>query len=337
MSPLNSILVGNGQRPSAPVSHGAAACAALLLALTFACRAAVAAAPAAAGGIHDGDARKAEKVLAQLRLLHDAASADDHAAYRALASKLFPDLFVKVSEMRPSDLSTDLSTAVFLYEKLWRAWAAAGAATADCQSERPDIYRPLCLGLRGGTVRQLLLAKSRLHTRWAEAVLSNRRGDADPETARALAEMASARANDLLLAARVAETLKSLEGRLPFPAADAGRGSSFNATTAGSGGSDGDCADALHAAQSLLAWMPRSQTFYHLSGARLAYADGLSWYRKVRQSKRLVVSAASGFAPDPLTVLKLDADQVSATVRANWKSAIRHTRLAEQTLSGLAR
>jgi hypothetical protein len=87
----------------------------------------------------------------------------------------------------------------------------------------------------------------------------------------------------------------------------------------------------------MLAWMPRSPTFYHLFDARLAYADGMSWHRKVRQSKSLVVSATSGFAPDPLKSLSLDAEQVGATVQANWRSAIRHTRLAEQSLSGPGR
>lgn len=337
MLPLNSILVGTGRRRCAPLSHGAAASAALLLALTFAGSAAVAAVPDGAREIRAADARRAEQVLAKLRLLHDAAAADDADAYRKLASKFYPDLFVKVADVRPGDLGTDLSTAVFLADKLGRTWSAAGAAAADCQSERPDIYLPLCLGLRGGTVRQLLLAKSRLHARWAEAVLSRHRGEADAETARALAEMAAARANDLRLAARVAETLKTLEGRLPPSNGDAGRGLSFDARSAGPGGSDGECADALRVAESLLAWMPRDPAFYHLSGARLAYADGLSWHRKVRQTKRLVVSAASGFAPDPLKELRLDPEQVGATVRANWRSAIRLTRLAEQSLSGTAR
>jgi hypothetical protein len=333
VSPLNGILVSARRRARSPISHGAASCAALLLVLTFACRDA-AAAPVGEQAISDGDVRKAEKVLAKLRLLHDAADADDAGAYRRLTSKLYPDLFVKVAEMRPGDLSTDLSTAVFLAEKLGRTWATAGAAAADCGRERPDIYLPLCLGLRGGTVRQLLLAKSRLHARWATGVLRNNRGAADAETARALAEMETARANDLLIAARVVEKLKTLEGRLPLSTTDADRGQRFNASGAGFDGSGGEFADTLHVAEALLAWMPRSQTFYHLSGARLAYADGLSWYRKVRQSKSLVVSAASGFVPDPLKELRLDAEQVSTTVQANWKSAIRHTRLAEQSLSG---
>lgn len=337
MSPLNGILVSTRRRAFAPAPSGAAACATLLLALTFAGRAAVAAVPPASREISDGDVRRAEKVLSKLRLLYDAAGAGDASAYRSLTSKLYPDLFVKVAEMRPGDLGTDLSTAVFLAEKLGRTWAAAGDATPDCRGERPDIYLPLCLGLRGGTVRQLLLSKSRLHARWAEAALSDNRGEADAETARTLAEMNAARANDLLIAARVVEALKTLEGRLPLSPTDADRRQRFNTSGAGLDGSGGEFSDTLHTAEALLAWMPRSQTFYHLSGARLAYADGVSWYQKVRQSKSLVVSAASGFAPDPLKELRLDTEQVSTTVHANWRSAVRHTRLAEQSLSVSAR
>jgi len=338
VSPRNGILVSTRRRPAAPVAHGAAWCACFLIAFAFACRGA-AAAPGGEQAFRDADVRKAEKVLAQLRLLHDAADSDDQGTYRKLASKLFPELFVKVAEMQPGDLSTDLSTAVFLAEKLGRNWVAAGAATAECRGERPDIYLPLCLGLRGGTVRQLLLAKSRLHARWAAAVLRNRGGETDAETARALAEMSAARANDLRVAARVAETLQTMGGRLPSSTPGAGRGGRFDAAAAaaGSDGSDGEFADALDTAEVLLGWMPRSQTFYHLSNAKQAYADGLSWHRKVRQSKRLVVSASNGFAPDPLKGMRLDAEQVGATVQANWTSAMRYTRLAEQSLLRAAR
>lgn len=335
MLPLNSILIGVRRRAPAPVPPGAAVRIAFLLVLTLASRAVAAAVPAGERALHDGDVRRAEKILAKLRLLHDAAA--DASAYRALVSKLYPALFVKVAELRPGDLSTDLSTAVFLAERLGRARAAAADTTADCRNERPDIYLPLCLNLRGGTVRQLLLAKSRLHARWAEAVVRNSRGEADAETARAIAEMEAARSNDLLVAARVVETLKTIEERLPLPTEDAARGERFNASAAGLDGSDGKFADALRVSEALLAWMPRSPTFYHLFNARLAYADGLSWHRKVRQSKSLVISAASAFAPDPLKALRLDAEQVSTTVRANWMSAIKRTRLAEQSLPAPAR
>ncbi|MFL6256817.1 MAG: hypothetical protein ACJ74T_17565 [Pyrinomonadaceae bacterium] len=307
---------------------------ALLLMVTSAAPAVVAAVPDDAHAIRDEDVRRAEKVLAKLRLLHDAAGADDAGAYRKLTSKLYPDLFIKVAEMSPGNLSTDLSTAVFLAEKLGRTWAAAGETTADCRNERPDIYLPLCLDLRGGTARQLLLAKSRLHARWAEAVVRNSRGEPAAETARALAEMEAARANDLLIAARIVETLKTIEERLPPSTTDAARGERFNASPPSLDRSDREFAEAFRVSEALLAWMPRSKVFYNLSDARLAYADGLSWHRKVRQSKSLLISAASAFAPDPLKELRLDAEQVSTTVQANWQSAIKHTRLAEQSLSG---
>lgn len=333
MSPLRGILVGARRRACAPAPFGAAACAALLLALTFVMR--VAAAPAGERAMSDGDVRRAEKVLAKLRLLHEAAAVGDADAYRTLASKLYPDLFVKVAELRPGDVSTDLSTAVFLAEQLGRTWSAAGAA-ADCRGERPDIYLPLCLGLRGGSARQLLLAKSRLHARWAEALLKNGRGAADADTARALAEVRAARANDQLIAAQIVETLRRLEA-LPTPSPMvAGTRERFAASASVIGDDDAKFAEVLREVGVLLAWIPRSPTFYHLLSARQAYADGQWWHSKARQAKSLVVSAKN-FVPDPLKDLRLNAEQVSATARANWRSATKHTRLAELSLSQPAR
>jgi hypothetical protein len=319
VSPLKAIFGSSPPRRARSLTYcGPALRAAFVLMLAFACRGADAAARAGEQVVSDGDVRKAEKMLAKLRLLHEAADAGDTDAYHRLAAQMYPDLFVKAAGLRPGDLSTDLSTAVFLAEQLGRTWGAAGAATAVCQSERPDIYRPLCLGLRDDTVRGLLLAKSRLHARWAAAVVRSHKGDANEETARALREMAAARANDILIAARVVETLRPLEGMSRDSAAD------------------GECAEALRVAGWLLEWMPRGQTYYRLSGAQQAYADGLSWQRKVSQSKRLVVSVKS-FAPDPLKVLDLDAGQAGAAAAANRKAAARLTRLTALSLSQGAR
>jgi hypothetical protein len=305
-------------------------CAALVLVLTLACRDVAASVSADAAAIRDGDARRAEKVLAKLRLLHEAAEAGDAPTYRALTSKLYPGLFITVAEMRPNDLSTDLSTAVFLADELGRKWFDAGAAVADCRFERPDIYAPLCTALQGGTVRQLLLAKSRLHERWAEAVLRNNRGESDAEIARSLAEMNVARANDALIAARVLETLRPLEGFMSTSNADRGR--RFRARASDSDDDDAEFAEALREAGALLAWMPRSPVFYQLSAARQSYADGLWWQSKARPSKSLVISV-NGFRPDPLKAMRLDAGQVSAAAESNRRTAVKYTRLAEQSLS----
>jgi hypothetical protein len=300
--PLSFIHIGARAR------RRATACAALLVALALAPRAS--AFDGGAAAIRETDARRAEKVLAKLLLLYDAAGSGDAAAYRRLTSKLYPGLFVTVAEMQASDLSTDLSTAVFLAEEFGRV---AGDTAADCGAERPDIYAPLCAGMRGATVRQLLLAKSRLHARWAEAMLRAYENRADADTAHTLAEMRSARENDALIAARVLEILRSLEG---------------------AGASSAEPSEALGEAAALLAWMPRGEAFYQLSNARRALADASWWRGRARESKQLVVSA-KGFAPDPLKDLRLDAEQVSSAADANLKSAAKHTRLAEQALSQL--
>jgi len=161
-------------------------------------------------------------------------------------------------------------------------------------------------------------------------VLRDRRGEADAETSRSLAEVRAARANDRLIAAHIVEALRLLDATpSPSPAA-AGNRDSVDAHAAGT--ADAKFVEALGDACILLAWMPRSPTFYHLLSARDAYRDGLWWHDMARQAKSPVISVKS-FAPDPLKDLRLDAEQASATVRANWRSATKHTRLGEQYLS----
>jgi hypothetical protein len=292
---------------------------------------------AAAGetfALREKDVRRAEKVLEKLRLLDEAAAArEDGGDFRRLARQLYPGLFVTVADMRPGDLKTDLDTAVFLYEDVGRAWSHAGDSTADCERERPDLYLPLCRSLGGGTARQMLLAKARLHLRWAEAVMKTYRGAGDGETSRLLSGMKAARAQDTLIAARVSETLKSLEGVVTASPIYADYQEQRTASKVSFERLDAECADALDRAGVLLGWMPRSPIYYHLSRAKRSYVDGLFWYQKVHASRKMTVSAASGFARDPLKDLRLDADQVGHTVVVNWKTAAKYTRLAEQSLS----
>lgn len=286
---------------------------------------------AGAGDSHaprEKDVRRAEKVLAKLRQLDAAAGAgEDGGEFRRAARRLYPGLFVTVAEMSPGDLKTDLDTAVFLYEDAGRAWSAAGNSTADCEGERPDLYRPVCLGLGGGTLRQLLLAKARLHARWAEAAVKAYSGDGDAETSRLLSEMKAARSYDLLIAARVSEALKSLEGLVNAPHTYADYQEHGAAAKVGPERLGAEFADALGRAELLLGWMPRSPAYYHLSRAGRSYRDGLFWYQKTRVSRAAVVSAAAPFERDPLEDLRLDADRVGYTAVVNWKAAAKYTRL----------
>lgn len=337
MRPLSSHL---GERHSRRRAAGAARrvllCAACFIGFALNACAEGATGAAASPALREKDVRRAEKVLAKLSLLDEAAAANDASAYRARASELYPGLFITVADMYQSDLQTDLSTAVFLYEEVGRTWFNAGDTAADCGRERKDIYLPLCFDLRGGRVRQLLRAKACLHTRWAEAVVRNYRDQCDAETSRNLSEMKVARANDLVIAARIVETLKPLEELVNTLPTYADHQERRTASKVDFDGQDGEFAAALGIAGDLLTWMPRSPTFYHLSNARRSYTDGLFWYQKIHQSKKLVVSA-SVIARDPLKDLSLDDDQVGDTVLSNWKSSTKYIRLAEQSLSGAAR
>ncbi|HEV3468032.1 MAG TPA: hypothetical protein VG148_01835 [Pyrinomonadaceae bacterium] len=275
--------------------------------------------------------------MEKLRRLDEAAAAGGGGDYRRLTRRLYPGLFVAVAGMRQGELKTDLDTAAFLYEEVGRAWSAAGDAPPDCERERPDTYRPLCLGPAGGSVRQLLLAKARLHARWAEAAVKAFRGAADGETSRLLSEMKAARAYDLLIAARVSETLKSLEEIVHTSPSYADYLEHRAEAKVSPEKLEAEFVGALGRAGALLGWLPRSPVYYHLSSARRSYGDGLFWYWKVHGSKKMVVSAAAGFERDPLQEMRLDAGRVGYTVVTNWKAAAKYTRLAEQSLAAVAR
>ncbi|MBA3240879.1 MAG: hypothetical protein H0T60_06600 [Acidobacteria bacterium] len=335
---LHSIIIG-GRRPlrrAAGAVVRAALRATCLIGCAITSQAGGATGVTTSSALREKDVARAEKVLAKLRLLDEAAVSNDVRIYRALASKLLSGFFVTVADMNRSDFKTDLSTAVFLYEEVGQTWFAAGAATADCGRERQDIYLPLCLDLRGGTVRQLLVAKARLHARWAGAVVKNYKGESDAETSGAISEMNAARENDLVIAAHIVETLKPLEGLVNTPPTNTDYQERRTASKISFERLDVQLADALGIAGVLLNWMPRSPTFQYLSSARRSYMDGLFWYRKVHHSKKLVVSA-SGFERDPLEGLRMDAEQVGHAVIANWKSGMKYTRLAEQSLCRSAR
>lgn len=334
MQPLDRRMSDSPSRQRAPRSAARAAlCAAGLIGFALNVLAADVTGTATQTALREKDVRRAEKVVAKLGLLDRAAtSGEDAKAYHALAARLYPGLFVTVADMRESDLKTDLDTAVFLYAKVGRAWFAAGASKADCENERRDVYLPLCLDLRSGTARQLLLSKARLHARWAEAIVKNYKGEGEAESLRALAMMKDARENDRLIVARIVETLKPLERLTNAYPTYTDYQDGRAASKISPDGSDAEFADALNTASLLLASMPRSPAFYHLSNALDSYRDGLFWYRKVHQSRKLVVSA-SAFERDPLVDLRLDADQVGYTVVVNWRTAVKYTRLAEHSLS----
>jgi hypothetical protein len=288
---------------------------------------------AALAATAEKDARKAETVVAKLRLLDATAASGDAEAYRKLAGRLFPGLFVSASELREGDLKTDLSTAAAFYESALRA---RGRAT-DCERELRESYFRLCRENKGDRAA-LLVAKARLHERWAEAELNYLRGARDAATLDTLARVRAERSTDLSLATEALRALKELAEKTNAPTPD-GR---FSFSTARRFSSSGESAtrlaenfsDPLEEVNRILASLPRGAAYTVLGNARDAFRDGLYWQLKTLPTNALVVNADSLADPDPLQRIDVNPDAAARAAADNLHAAHRFIAKAEEELKG---
>lgn len=286
--------------------------------------------PAASAAPRDKDLERAEKVIAKLRTIESAG--DDFDVFKSAVGRAYPGLFREVAALRESDLKTDLATAVFLYEAAWRAWRAGNAPATNCDDEARPLYQKLCREHRKGTRAQMLRAKARLHTRWAESGVNHALGRGDAETLSALAEVRAERDLDLALAARAVSALKSLERDVRAYVSLAGfeEGRAFADVPIGQFSQR--AAEAFRAIDRLLASLPRGPVRQTLQNARNSYRDGLFWWRKAEPGSALVVSAGALAEPDPLEAARIDAGAARYTVVVNWRSASKFTARAEELI-----
>ena len=286
-----------------------------------------------AGGqaLREKDVRTGEEVVAALRRME---RVTDFHSYDALADKLYPELFAKVSELREGDLKTDLTTAVFLYEQALDEWKMRPGAAFDCAGELREVYARVCAQDKSGaTVVGFLRAKARLHTLWADALVRFHKGGTDAATIAALAEMRAERRRDLALAEEALAALKALEQEVhvysslaQFQARAALAKVSFEELSA-------DAASALHKVDRILQSLPRGPLFYPLYHARNFYSDGLFWWRKTHRRKAMVVEVNSFAEPDEARSVNMDPEAIDYTVAINWRNAARRTRRAEQLIA----
>lgn len=245
------------------------------------------------------DLKRAEAVLSKLRRLEDAAASREPGALRRAASKVYPGLFSTVSKLKDSDLKTDLSTAVALYDSAARD--AGGRSAPDCSRELRDSYSRLCreaassASAAGGRAG-LLAAKARLHARFAEAELRHARGARDDATLEALSLVRAERSTDVALAREALRALKGLTG-----------------TPADS--------DKLEEVGLILASLPRGQVYTLLRNAFDASRDALCWQNRTLPSRALTVSVNSYAAPDPLRRLDTRAADADRAALANLRAA----------------
>jgi hypothetical protein len=253
------------------------------------------------------DLKRAESVLSKLKRLEEAAASREPDALRRAASKVYPGISSSVSKLQESDLKTDLSTAVSLYDSAARD---AGVAPPDCSRELRDAYSRLCretIASGDASRARLLAARARLHARWAEAELRYSRGERDAATLEALERIRAERATDLALAEEALRALKELTN-------------------------DDDDAGGLEEAGRILASLPRGPVYALLRNAFDASRDALYWRQKSLPSHALTVSVNSYASPDPLRRVDTRADDADRAALGNRRAALRFIARAEEAV-----
>jgi hypothetical protein len=273
----------------------------------------VARAASAERGAHAEDLKRAEALLSKLRRLEEAAASRERDALREAASRLYPGLYSSVSKLRDSDLKTDLSTAVSLYDSAARH--AGDARAPDCSRELRDSYSRLCreAAASGGSGRAGLLAeRARLHARWADAELRYARGARDEATLETLSLVRAERGTDIALAEEALRALKELKEE-PAPG------------------------ERLGEAGLILDSLPRGQVYTLLRNALDASRDALYWRQKTLPSRALVVDVNSYASPDPLRLLGASADDADRAALGNQSAALKFIRRAEEAIQNQRR
>ncbi len=284
----------------------------------------------------DKEIKRAEKIIDSLRAIERAGGSFE--TFRLAFGRFYPDIFEDVAALREGDLKTDLGTAVFLYEAAFRVWRAGDATIRNCDGEMRELYHKLCLENLKGTRAQLLRAKARLHTRWAESTLNQVLGCADSATLSATAEVRAARNFDLALAARAVAELKSLE-RDVYPYSSVAAFEEGHAAVAVSSLKEfsARASEAFLTIDRALASLPRSPLRQTLQNARNSYRDGLFWWQKTEPRNALTISADALLEQDPLEAAHLDAKAARYTVVLNWRNAQKQTARAEQLIRSSAK
>jgi len=256
------------------------------------------------------DLKRAETIISKLRRLEEAAASNEAGALRKAASKVYPGIFSTVSKLQDSNLKTDLSTAVSLYDSAVRD---AGMRNApDCSRELRGSYSRLCreLAAEGDALNSrahLLAAKARMHTRFAEASLRYARGERDAATLETLKVIRAERSTDIVLAREALRALKQLTG-----------------TPADS--------DRLEEVGLILASLPRGRVYTLLRNAFDATRDALCWQGRTRPSRALTVSVNSYAAPDPLRVIDTRANEADRAALGNQNAALRFISRAQEVI-----
>jgi hypothetical protein len=283
-----------------------------------------------ASTLREKDLRKGESIIEKLRRLEKSTSdIIDLSHYKTLFNKMYPGLFVEVAELKDSDLKTDLTTAVFLYEQAFLELGNSRERKFKCEDERRSVYARICAENRSDTLAKFLLAKARLHTLWADSTVKYQRGAINSYTLTVLEEIRRERRHDLELAERAVAALKTLSEKVCAYSSLAEFEERGTIARVSFERFANDATQVLGSVDRILQSLPRGPLFYTLYHARNSYDDGLFWWQKTYRRKKLVVNVNSLNISDEVKTLNFDPGVTSYTVAINWRKAVEQTRRAE--------
>jgi hypothetical protein len=286
--------------------------------------------------LKEKDIATGESLVLKLRRLEQLTKESANSGrHRKLVAKMYPGLFVQVADLRASDLKTDLTTAVFLYDEVLQSQIDSNAAKPDCTDEPREVYARLCLENKSGALPGFLRAKARLHTDWAEALINYHRGSNDLVTMATLELIRRERENDLALGEEALAALQILEKNVCSYSSLAGFEEHRALARVPFERLSEDASKALRVIDRILLSLPRSPLFYSLYHARNSYSDGLSRWQKTHRRSKPVVNVNSLSEADEVTSPGFDAGAANYTVVINWRNAARHTREAASTVEDL--
>src|SRR5437763_4655084 len=91
--------------------------------------------------LREREIKKGADIIAKLRRIEQLTEgAPDFESYKKLTDKLYPDLFIEAADLRDSNLKTDLTTAVFLYDEALQRFHDSDRTELNCKEELRAVY-----------------------------------------------------------------------------------------------------------------------------------------------------------------------------------------------------
>jgi hypothetical protein len=245
--------------------------------------------------------------------------------YKSRLQEFSSAIYKSASKLPESNLRTDITTAIHLYElaSLNRD-AHATSDPGQCLNERPGVYQRLCAASSGSRI-QLLLAKARLHVNWAKAGISLAQG----APTNSLTEIELEREADRALAERALDALKRLQSEVLVHSSLADFEEAGTLARVPYETFKNNLHNTTAEVERILSWLPQNRLKFEISNALHSYQDGGMWWSRIYQPRVVDVSELSSSEERNTPSTTAFQTTVPYTVAINWRQAGQYLDRAE--------